>query len=200
MTAERSLLLTDDAEVTAIAELAAERGWPITYNNYSGHGEYAQTLWRVSEGTRLRYLEHHTSGTRLITVDGESEQEVTETAAAAAETVPVTRVDELLDFLTGATDPAPVELVRAFRRLSAAHYIDRVTAAEPGPLDPRYLAAVERHAAHPHRQVRLTVMLVVDELSALWPELTAPIVARHGLETDHADLVEAFVEVARPQA
>lgn len=195
---EQTIVLSEDAELDNLARVAADNGWPVAYTNYCSHGEYEQILWTTpSGGTRARYLEHHTTGTRCVSVYGDNADEVNQVVETVSAAVTPSTVDEILDELLADESPAPVAIVRGFRRLAIAHYVTRVHAHSAGPLDPRYVQAVERHVAHPHRQVRLSVMLVADELSTLWPELTAPIIARQGIETEHADLVAAFVELAQ---
>jgi hypothetical protein len=193
---ERTIVVADEAELSALARAADVRGWTKVYTNYCAHGEYEQTLWTTSEVTRVRYLEHHTTGTRFVSVYGDSAGEVEQAADVVRAALPTVTEDEILDQLLADDAPAPVDIVRGFRKLGITHYVTRVHAHRPGPLDARYTEAVSRHVAHPHRQVRLTLMLVADELATLWPELTEPIIARHGHEEELADLVEAFVEVA----
>ena len=194
---ERSLVLADEATVAKLVAAADAAGWTVGYTNHCGHNEFEQILWiDAGSGTRIRYVEHHTTGTRFLSVYGDDPTGVDTAIGVVTAAAATVGIDTILDELLSDDTTDPVALVRGFRRLAVAHYITRVHAHPAGDLDPRYSEAVRRHVAHPHRQVRLTVMMVADELSTLWPQLTAPIVARKDVETDHADLVDAFVAVA----
>lgn len=192
---EQTLVLRDDANYDDLASHAEGNGWNVSYTGPYSHHEYRQVLWVTNE-VHIRYLELHTTGTRFVSVYGSDQDKVDAAVSDVVTTVGTVSTSELLDALLADDEPAPVEIVRDFRRLAAAHHVMRVHNHAAPPLDPRYLEAVTRHIAHPHRQVRLTVMLVADELSTLWREITDPIVARKGVEEEHAELIEAFVDVA----
>src|SRR5699024_10374985 len=157
------------------------------------HHEYRQVLW-VNSGVHIRYLELHTTGTRFVSVYGKHPSEVDAAVTEVTDTIGTISTDEILATLLPDDSPPAIAIVRSFRRLAAAHHVMRVHNHAAPQLDPRYLEAVRRYIAHPHRQVRLSVMLVADELSTLWRGLTEPIVARKGIEEEHAELIEAFVD------
>ncbi|CAM3214729.1 hypothetical protein [Stackebrandtia soli] len=183
----RTIILTGDADLTA---LATDGRWRLVDVTTAGHVDYAQTAWETPTGAIVRRVDHHTGGVPLITVHAGSELDtLTDHIRSAVDTIDV---EDLLTTLT-APETEPVELIRALRRLQLAHHHDR---DDPAPLDPRYLELTTTLVAHPERAVRLTMMLVADDLATIWPELTAPILARHGVEEELAHIIEAFRAVA----
>jgi hypothetical protein len=99
------------------------------------------------------YREEHCSGFRIVTVTSSAEVQVEAIAdvlAADLSTVSEADVFERLD----KAETTPQAIVRRMGEWTAFHYSSEQF-DDSRPFDPRYRQVLERHLAHPHRQVRL---------------------------------------------
>jgi hypothetical protein len=194
---QRTLVLADEAGVDRVREVALREGWSVGYACPAGHTQQAEIIWEVvgrgEDRTVVNYVEEHHSGDRLVAAIGPNTDAVEATAAILATSLPAVAEDALLASLLEAETEDPREVVRKLRTMAAFSHIGYRTDAEIPPVDPRHRAVLERHLAYPHRQVRLTAILVADQLSHLWPELMQPVLARKGSEVELDHLVDMYI-------
>ncbi|MFI6283320.1 hypothetical protein ACIBCM_00960 [Streptomyces sp. NPDC051018] len=193
---ERTLLLAEDADSSAISALAAERGWPLTVDSGFRCGAPTHRSHDAGDGTLVHEVQQSDYGVSSVTVvsrrSPEAADEIAALLADALETVPLEAVvDRLLDESTSASG-----LLRALRQLAAA-YTFSLSYGTVGPdPDPRTGAAAERLLRHPHRSVRLITISVFDELRSALPVLEKAVLARRGVEEELAEAVEIFAASA----
>jgi hypothetical protein len=192
-------LVLDETTLGAVRAIAAREGWQATYSGDAGYKEKLQLLWKIpSEGDEavdIRYYEEHWGGCRCVGVFGSDETEVEALARILAVDLAVQSEDAVLTSLSDDATEAR-DLVDGLRTMVSFHYLGSLLGAEPGPLDPRITAALERTLAHPHRQVRLSALIAANQLWKLWPELFQPVIARKGKEVEHEFFVDAAIEIA----
>jgi len=196
----RSLVLAHEAAVEELHGLASAQGWRPAHAIRAGFTEKTRLDWDVGHdaesGTTVGYREEHYSGIRTVTAAGADERQVEHLAAVLAANLPTVPETAVLDRLLDDTEATPLAAVRGIREWAAFHYAAGLTDSVSVPFDPRYRRVIERHVAHPNRQVRLTAMLVADQLARIWPESREPVIARKGVEVELDHLVDAFIEEA----
>jgi hypothetical protein len=182
----RSLVLRDAVSMAAVHDLAAAQGWSPSFANRGGYTEKTVAEWDVvAEGeprAAVGYREEHFSGFRAVTATSESESRAEQIAALLAANLSTVAEADVLERLLDEAEASPGAIVMGLREWAAFH--------------PRFRQVLERHVAHPHRQVRRTAMLVADQLAIVWPECREPVIARKGIEVELDYMVDAFIEEA----
>lgn len=196
----RTLVLANETTAGMVRATAAREGWQAYYACGAGYKEKVQLIWVVSgegeDATTLNYFEEHWGGFRCVAACGRDEAEVEEISQVLA--ADLTVLDENAVFASLLDDSTEArEVMDGLRAMVLFHYLGSLLGAEPGPLDPRVTAALERTLAHPHRQVRLSALIAANQLWNLWPELREPVIARKGLEVEHDYFVGAVIEMGR---
>jgi hypothetical protein len=196
----RSLVLRDAVSMAAVHDLAAAQGWSPSFANRGGYTEKTVAEWDVvAEGeprAAVGYREEHFSGFRAVTATSESESRAEQIAALLAANLSTVAEADVLERLLDEAEASPGAIVMGLREWAAFHYAVVLVGGVPGPFDPRFRQVLERHVAHPHRQVRRTAMLVADQLAIVWPECREPVIARKGIEVELDYMVDAFIEEA----
>jgi hypothetical protein len=196
---EHTLVLTDEASAAHVHAFAAAQGWNIGYTGRAGLTEKTITEWDLPDAeleTSIAYREEHYSGFRTLTAVSDSEARVRELAALMAANLDHASPADVVDRLLDESPREPRAIIRDLREWAAFHYAATLVGSRPGPFDPRHRRIIERFAAHPHRQVRLTTIMVADQLARLWPESREPVIARKGVEVEFDHLVDAFIQEA----
>ncbi|MGA8112879.1 MAG: hypothetical protein WCA46_04355 [Actinocatenispora sp.] len=191
---ERSLLLADDAELAALAGHADQRGWQRVVDQPGGFYRMAKVAWDAPDDLQVLYSEDSSLGARFVSVCGPQDGPVAAVLAELADVLPVVGEDELLSELIADPRPEPQDTIDALHQLMALHSIRLWQGRREAP-DDRYRRVADLLARHPHRMVRLALLMVTGDLARVRSEMVAPILAHADEERDLADQVDVFRKV-----
>ena len=181
----RTVVLAASARSAAIRDLAASNGWRLTADWPRGQRLFRQLTWRTGASAELNYAEDHLSGNRLLLYVADTVEDLDALAGQVEAVVPVETAEQVLDRLVAATEPS--EIIAAL--LTYGAFATNQSVSIDGALDPRLVPLVTRLAEHPVKQVRRATYQATVGLSACWPEVAAPVLARQGADAELAELL-----------
>lgn len=187
----RTFALAPHARTQAVRDLAGREGWEPLADLPRGHGAFRRLVWRVPSGGEAHYAEDHLAVSRFLTLGATSAASLDALTSLTAAAVPLQGGHEIVSRLEAAEEPG--EIIAALLTLGDLAVAFRQSVADD--LGPRLLPLVTRLAGHPVRQVRRAVLIIVSSLTARWPELAAPVLARQNVEDELAELMNAFAVV-----
>jgi hypothetical protein len=193
----RTVMLAWSAPTAAVRELAGSNGWRLAADWPRGQRMFRQLTWRTGSTAKLHYAEDHLSGNRFLLYVAETAEDLDALGAQIEAALPVETPAQVLDRLVAATEPSEIITVL----LTYGAFSMNLSIRDDEELDPRLVPLIARLVEHPVKQVRRAAYHAAVGLSARWPEVAAPVLARQGAETDLADLLATIVdEIARRTA